>query len=117
PAAAAKSLQMHVVRLRQALALPGEEAGDAVVQTVPGGYRIQAPRGSLDRDRFEDGFADGRRLLAGGRAAEAAERLRAALGHWRGPALGDLADESFARLEATRLDALRVEAIEERIGA
>jgi predicted ATPase/DNA-binding SARP family transcriptional activator len=117
PAAAAKSLQMHVVRLRQALAVPGGEPGDAIVQTLPGGYRIQAPRGTLDRDRFEDGLAEGRRLLAGGRAPEAAERLRAALGQWRGPALGNLADESFARLEATRLDALRVEAMEERIEA
>ena len=117
PAAAAKSLQMHVVRLRQALAVPGGEPGDTVVQTLPGGYRIQAPRGTLDRDRFEDGLAEGRRLLGAGQPVPAAERLRGALAQWRGPALGDLADESFARLEATRLDALRVEAIEDRIEA
>jgi predicted ATPase/DNA-binding SARP family transcriptional activator len=117
PAAAAKSLQMHVVRLRQALAVPGGQPGDTVVQTLPGGYRIQAPRGTLDRDRFEDGLADGRRLLGAGQPVEAAERLRSALAQWRGPALGDLADEGFARLEATRLDALRVEAIEDRIEA
>ena len=117
PVAAAKSLQMHVVRLRHALAAPGGEAGDAVVQTLPGGYRIQAVRGALDRDRFEDGLAEGRRLLGADQPAEAAECLRVALAQWRGPALGDLADQSFARLEATRLDALRVEATEDRIEA
>ena len=55
------------------------------------------------------------------RAARTPERraalLAEALALWRGPALADLDDEQFARLEAARLDELRVVALEERIDA
>ncbi len=41
--------------------------------------------------------------------------LTEALALWRGPALADLDEEQFARLEGARLDELRVAALEERI--
>ena len=43
--------------------------------------------------------------------------LEAALGLWRGPALADVADELFAQVEASRLEELRLTALEERIDA
>ena len=53
PPTAAKSLQMHVARLRQALGESDSAQPDAVVQTLPSGYRICVEQGALDRERFE----------------------------------------------------------------
>src|SRR5207247_8440843 len=46
-----------------------------------------------------------------------ANLLAEALSLWRGPALADLAYESFAQTEIARLEELHLVAIEERIGA
>ena len=48
PPSAAKTVQSHVVRLRQSLAV----AGDAI-QTSPGGYRLNIEPASTDVARFE----------------------------------------------------------------
>ena len=106
PASATGSLQNTVSALRKLL-------GRDVLVTQAPGYRLVLPRDAVDVNRFE-------RLLAEGRNAEPAARvplLREALDLWRGPALADLAEEEFARLEAARLDELRLEAQEERIDA
>src|SRR6266516_2066939 len=60
---------------------------------------------------------EGRGALAGGRAAEAADRLREALALWRGPPLAEFAYDSFAQIEIARLEELRLSGIEERIEA
>ena len=44
---------MHVARLRQALGESDSAQPDAVVQTLPSGYRICVEQGALDRERFE----------------------------------------------------------------
>ena len=44
-------------------------------------------------------------------------QLDGALGLWRGPALADIADELFAQVEASRLEELRLTALEERFDA
>ena len=54
---------------------------------------------------------------AQGSAELAAMTLREALGLWRGPALADVAYESFAQAEIARLEELRRPALEERIDA
>ena len=54
----------------------------------------------------------GRSELAAGRKARAASTLEEALALWRGPPLADLALEPFAQREITRLDDLRVAALE-----
>src|SRR4051794_35466707 len=81
PPAAAKSLQMHVGRLRKAL------GRDGVLETQGSGYRVRVDPGDLDLSRFERLVADGRRSLAAGDPASAARQLTAALAEWRGPAL------------------------------
>ncbi|MBA2443816.1 MAG: tetratricopeptide repeat protein, partial [Nocardioidaceae bacterium] len=56
-------------------------------------------------------------LLAAGAIAEAAEVAAAGLDLWRGPAFGDLADFAFAQSEALRLEAMRLETIEDLLEA
>src|SRR4051812_26127373 len=119
PPAAAKSLQMHVGRLRRALGAAGPDvtSRDSLLQTLPGGYRIRLKPGELDLERFERCAADGRRALAAGDPHTAARRLSAALAEWRGPALADLSGEPFAQLEIARLQELRLGAIEDHVEA
>ena len=106
PASATGSLQNTVSALRKAI-------GRDVVVTQAPGYRLAVERDAVDSHRFE-------RLVKQGRKADLPERARLlseALALWRGPALADLEEEEFARLEASRLDELRVEAQQERIDA
>jgi DNA-binding SARP family transcriptional activator len=111
PAAGAKAVQIHVSRLRRAL------AADDVLQTRAGGYVLATEPESIDLQRFEAGAAEGRRWLAAGEPGEARVALTAALGLWRGPALGDLLSEPFAQRESARLEELQLAAREDRIEA
>jgi YVTN family beta-propeller protein len=110
PASGAKALQVAVSQLRKSL-------GDGVLQTRPGGYVLEVGPDQLDANRFERLREEARASLAAGNAEHAAETLRRALGLWRGSALADVAYESFARIEAERLEELRLAALEERIAA
>jgi DNA-binding SARP family transcriptional activator len=106
PAASTKTVQVHVSRLRKAL-------GDgATVETTPGGYRLHVLPGQLDAERFDQLVDDGRRALAVNEPEHAVALLREALALWRGPALSDLADESFAAADIRRLEERRVAAYE-----
>jgi DNA-binding SARP family transcriptional activator len=118
PRTARTALQTYIGRLRTLLEPDRRrrQAGELLV-TRPPGYELRVPAGALDRDRFEALAAEGREALAGGRAAEAAARIRSALELWRGPALAEFADEPWARAEAERLEELRVACLEERIEA
>jgi predicted ATPase/DNA-binding SARP family transcriptional activator len=107
----ARSLQVYVSDLRKLLDEPDRIRGEA------GGYRLEARPEEIDARRFERLLAEGRRLRASGEPAGAAEALRQALGLWRGAPLADLAYESPARVEITRLEGLRVDAYEELIEA
>lgn len=111
PATAANTVQVYVSQLRKTL-----EARDAIETRAPG-YAVRVRPGELDLHRFEELAGRGRRALAGGRAGEAAEALRAALELWRGPALADLAFEAFAGAAVLRLEELRLAALEERLEA
>jgi predicted ATPase/DNA-binding SARP family transcriptional activator len=111
PASAAKSLQVHVSRLRKALG-----GGEGPVITGPNGYSIRVGAGEFDLQRFERLAEEGRRALADD-AERAAELLREALSLWRGPALADFTFEAFAQPEIGRLEALRLAALEDRIDA
>jgi DNA-binding SARP family transcriptional activator len=111
PADAAKALQIHVSRLRRAL------APEDVVQTRPGGYIVAADADSLDLPRFEQLVVRGRTRLAASDAAAAREALVEALALWRGPPLAEFAAEPFARAEIARLDELHAGALEARVEA
>jgi DNA-binding SARP family transcriptional activator len=107
PKAAGNALQYHVSRLRKLLA-----PSHAIVTSEPG-YVIRLGPDELDLLRFEHLVEEGQRS-----SPEAAERvLREALALWRGPALADVAHESFAQPEILRLEELRLVALERRIDA
>jgi DNA-binding SARP family transcriptional activator/tetratricopeptide (TPR) repeat protein len=117
PATAAKTVQVHVSRLRKALA--GGAGGDpaGLVATREHGYELRLDPERLDAHRFERLVAEGRGELAAGRPERAAAALEEALSLWRGPALADLAYEVFAQREIARLEDLRVAAREELVEA
>jgi DNA-binding SARP family transcriptional activator len=110
PAAAETTLRSHISRLRSAL------GGERVLRRAPGYTLVLAPE-ELDAARCERLLAQGRRALAQGRASEAADCFRSALGLWRGSALADVAYEPFAQGEIARLEELRLALLEERIEA
>ena len=116
PSGADNRLGMAIARLRRALEGLGDGNG-SVLRTVAGGYLLSIGAGELDSELFEATLADGRRALEGGVAAHAVERLSDALALWRGPALAELAFESFAQGEIRRLEELRLVALKARIDA
>jgi DNA-binding SARP family transcriptional activator len=108
PESGRTALQVLVSKLRGTLG----EAGAPLI-TRPPGYVMRLESEQLDLHRFE-------RLLGEADAAEpavAAGKLREALALWRGPALADLAYESFAQAAIGRLEELRLAALERRIDA
>jgi DNA-binding SARP family transcriptional activator/WD40 repeat protein len=117
PATPAKAVQVHVSRLRKALANGAGNGSDGVVVTREHGYELRLEPERLDAHRFERLVAEARSELTAGRPRRAAAVLEEALSLWRGPALADLAYESFARREIGRLDDLRVAALEQLIEA
>ncbi|MEU0402088.1 BTAD domain-containing putative transcriptional regulator [Streptomyces sp. NPDC006197] len=109
PAGAQGALQAQVSRLRRTLP-PGVTVGFS-----PAGYRLAVgdPVTDVDVLRFEALAREGARAGAAGDPGRAADLLREALGLWRGPALADVRDAPFAAGQAARLDALRLDAVEE----
>ena len=114
PPGAQGSLEVYVSRLRKALGAAGDEL---VLVTRSGAYRLQVDDGQLDARRFERLVEQGRAALTGNAPAQAAASLRAALQLWRGQALADLANGPGPRVEAVRLEELRLSAVEDRIDA
>lgn len=102
PASWAKVVPGCVMRLRRAL-------GTRVIETTPAGYRLVVEADSVDACRFERLAGRGRELLAVGEPDRAAHMFGEALSLWRGKALVDVEDWSPARIEASRLDELRLD--------
>jgi predicted ATPase/DNA-binding SARP family transcriptional activator len=112
PQEAVRSLQVYVSQVRKLLG-----GGTDVLRTGEGGYSLALEDEQLDAARFERLVHEGRQALIGSGPESAAERLSQALALWRGPPLADLAYENFAQAEITRLDELRLVAVESRIQA
>jgi predicted ATPase/DNA-binding SARP family transcriptional activator len=110
PETVTATLQMHIAKLRKTL---GQEA----IATEPPGYRLTLSSEAIDARRFERRLAAGRAALRAADPERAARLLSEALALWRGPALADVAYAEFAQSERTRLEELRLEALEERIEA
>ncbi len=113
---ASKRLSVAIARLRRALE-PIAADGPSPLQTVDGGYMLSLGAGELDAIRFEELVNEGVAALDVGEPGRAGERLRAALGLWRGPALADVRFEEFAQSEIERLEELRLLALEGRLDA
>jgi DNA-binding SARP family transcriptional activator len=111
PRGAITTLQVYVSHLRKALA-----GTTATIETRRPGYVLVVAPEAIDARRFENLVAQANSVFDRD-PIRASTLLREALDLWRGPALADFAFESFASVEATRLDELRVRAIERRIEA
>ena len=106
PRTARNSLQVAVHELRRAF--PAER-----VQTHGGGYRLELDVEELDLDRFT-------RLVERARTEDpgrAGATLREALDLHRGVPLADVPDAPFVPIERTRIEELRLLAVERRVDA
>jgi DNA-binding SARP family transcriptional activator len=117
PAGAAKTLQMHISRLRKALAGSDGSGRTSPIVTRERGYELALDPEQLDSHRFERLLARGRAELAGDRADSAVRAFEEALALWRGDPLADLAYEPFALPEIARLDDLRIATLEQLMEA
>ena len=116
PETATHTLHVYVSQLRKVLR--GARSSDGAELVTEGrGYVLRVDEDAVDLDRFERIVAAGRTDLAEGKDAEAATRLREALGLWRGPPLSDLPYEGFPRQEITRLEELHLAAMEDWVEA
>ncbi|MEO3818450.1 BTAD domain-containing putative transcriptional regulator [Plantactinospora sp. B24E8] len=116
PASAAANLQSYVSDLRRTLhstALSGRER----IVTTRGGYLLRVEQDELDAAVFERLAADGRRHQTDGHPAAAADALLRALALWRGSVLDGLVLPEAVRLEADRMEELRVAAMEDAFDA
>src|SRR5205085_10806905 len=91
------SLHTSISNLRRALE-PERKPRDAPTRllTRAPGYLLVAAREDVDWFRMEDLLAEGRSLLAAGRAPEAAERLRQAWSMSGSPPMLDIDDGAAA---------------------
>ncbi|MFR9803326.1 ATP-binding protein [Pseudonocardia sp. RS010] len=101
------ALQTRVSKLRRALAAAGAPGG--VVTRAPG-YVLEVEPRRVDALRAAELIERARR--ADGRRAE--ELYTEALELWRGDPLAEFASEGWAGLERTRLEELRLTAVEDR---
>ncbi|WP_169953682.1 BTAD domain-containing putative transcriptional regulator [Microbispora sp. H11081] len=113
PADAANALQIRVSKLRRALAAAG--LGPGVLVTQAPGYRLAAPAESVDAYAFERLLVRVREETAAGHATTAVGLLDEALRLWRGPALADVGQTTWATTESARLEELRLGAVEDRM--
>lgn len=114
PKQARRSLHVYVSRLRANLRGPDGESG---LVTQRPGYVLRVDAGQVDAEEFERLVAEGRKRLRDGDQEGAAEQLSRALDLWRGSPFADLAAEPFLRAEISRLEGLRLEAVEDRVQA
>ncbi len=81
------------------------------------GYSLTADPDAIDSARFDHLVRAADEDLARGNARAAADQLTHAAALWRGRAFGDLSDDGPLRVEAERLDELRLHAVEQRFEA
>jgi DNA-binding SARP family transcriptional activator/class 3 adenylate cyclase len=111
PRTAARTLQSHLSRLRQAM------SDEATLESAGGGWVLRVEADIVDAARFEALVTKGRRAASSGDWLEAASSFGSALALWRGRALEGFADQLWAAGETARLEELRLCAFEERAEA
>jgi predicted ATPase/DNA-binding SARP family transcriptional activator len=110
PPSASNMVQVYVSRLRKAL-------GRDLLVTRPPGYVLRLGDAELDSIRLADLLARARHAMEHAQTSDVLDLLAEALELWRGPPLAEFIYEPFAQAEITRLEELRLEAIELRIDA
>jgi len=113
PSDAGNALQLRVSKLRRALAAAGVDPG--ILVTRAPGYQLAVVAESIDAYRFGRLVEQAREAALRGDAAAALAAYGDALALWRGPALADIEDAIWAEAERTRLEELRLGAVEDRL--
>ena len=108
PGDARSAIYTYVSTLRRAV-------GDVLVRSG-GGYLLSVRPDQVDLHVFTAEVGEGRRALAEGDLEGAAARFAAALGRWHGAPLGG-AQGTWAEGERSRLEELRLGALEDRFDA
>jgi len=103
PDSADNTLQSYISDLRHIL-------GADTIKRIDHAYELDIDPQNIDAVRFETLL--GRAIVAKSDPAECSRLCRDALQLWRGRPFGDLADDDPFRLEAYRLDELRLAAME-----
>ncbi|MGH9085886.1 MAG: BTAD domain-containing putative transcriptional regulator [Acidimicrobiales bacterium] len=110
PASAGKVVQGCIVRLRKAL-------GPTSIETHSTGYRLSLGDDDVDLHRFERLLGRAREQLALRAPDRALRTAEEALALWRGRPFDDVDGWDAARIEASRLEELRLEAEDLRLDA
>ena len=110
PEATTPPLRTYMSRLRSAL----PEAAQSWFVTEPNGYRLAAPPGAVESDRFSRLRAQATQARDRNDPLSAIEFLDEALGLWRDEPFRDLEDLDWARSTIERLNLDRLEMLEER---
>ncbi|GGL05920.1 AfsR/SARP family transcriptional regulator [Streptomyces flaveus] len=124
PRTAATTLQVYVSQLRKVI-LEGTEHGvdggadgtGQLLLTQPPGYLVRVGPDDLDLTVFESLRARGRAAYDERDYAAASRLLAESLALWTGPALSGIPHGPSLQTTAIRLDELRSEVLEQRIGA
>ncbi|WP_345964102.1 BTAD domain-containing putative transcriptional regulator [Streptomyces sp. BRB040] len=109
PTAAVSSIRAHISRLRSVLD-PDRKSRSSVLISGAAGYALAVPREARDTTAFEAHVLRARDAFAREQLPLARAEIDTALGLWRGPALGEAAEEPFALREGARLNAARQDA-------
>jgi DNA-binding SARP family transcriptional activator len=121
PVSAATTLQTYILQIRKCLGgllgVSVSEVTKRLLVTVPGGYLLRAGSAEFDRRAFDQLAVAGRRALAAGENAEAAELLSDACALWRGPALADVRAGAVAEAQLKALEQVRLTTLEQCIDA
>jgi DNA-binding SARP family transcriptional activator len=113
PKDAVNSLQVHILRLRQLIAMyAGHRAARELLVTTSSGYCLSIPDDSIDAICFTELLSRAQRLKRQD-AKESRDLFVTALSLWRGPALLDIGDGMTCRIAAVRLEEARLVAQEE----
>ncbi|WP_250213843.1 BTAD domain-containing putative transcriptional regulator [Acrocarpospora catenulata] len=118
PPKALGALQVYVSNLRRVLE-PGRapRTPATVLASAPPGYLLRLDDDAVDGWRFAKLVGAAANLLHEGQPAKALRTIDDALSLWGGPALAEFAEEEWAVLEASKLEGLRVDAVEYRAEA
>ncbi|MFH8798209.1 BTAD domain-containing putative transcriptional regulator [Streptomyces sp. NPDC017936] len=113
PQTAANGVHTYVAGLRRILEpqRSRRESGELLISTA-GGYALQTNPEAVDATLFAQRHAQARRARAEGRLQEALETAESALSLWHGEAHSGVPGP-FAAMERTRLQDLRLTAVEE----
>ncbi|WP_240351275.1 BTAD domain-containing putative transcriptional regulator [Streptomyces olivoreticuli] len=117
PRQAVVSLQSHLSRLRRALHPAAAPGHPPVLRHRAPGYVLELDPEHIDFCRFERLVTDGRRLLERGDPLAAHDRLTAALTLWHGTPYAEFDNHPALYDESTRLEQVRLTALESRAEA